>query len=69
MVKSYEMLADILEETGTEYVFGIPGGGTGAIYNSLYSKSPKVKPFLLDMNKQLQLWQTFMVELQADLGY
>lgn len=45
MPKAHEMIADVLQEAGVEYVFGIPGGGTGAIYNSLYDK-PSVRPIL-----------------------
>ena len=46
MTKAHEMIADVLQEAGVEYVFGIPGGGTGAIYNSLYDR-PAVKPILV----------------------
>ena len=40
------MIADVLEEAGVEYVFGIPGGGTGQIYDALYDKSGRVKTVL-----------------------
>ncbi len=46
MTRAHEMIADVLQEAGIEYVFGIPGGGTGAIYNSLYDR-PAVKPILV----------------------
>ena len=46
MATANQMMADILEEAGVEYVFGIPGGGTGAIYNALYDKSSRVKTVL-----------------------
>ena len=46
MPKAHEMIAEVLQEAGVEYVFGIPGGGTGAIYNSLYDK-PNVRPILV----------------------
>ena len=46
MTKANEMIADILEEAGVEYVFGIPGGATGQIYNALYDKSQRVRTIL-----------------------
>lgn len=46
MASASKMMADILEEAGVEYVFGIPGGGTGAIYDGLYDKSPRIKTIL-----------------------
>ena len=45
MPKAHEMIAEVLQEAGVEYVFGIPGGGTGAIYDSLYDR-PAVKTIL-----------------------
>ena len=45
MTVGHEMIADVLQEAGIEYVFGIPGGSTGAIYNSLYDR-PGVKAIL-----------------------
>ena len=45
MTIGHEMIADVLQEAGIEYVFGIPGGSTGAIYDSLYSR-PGVKAIL-----------------------
>ena len=35
MPKANDMITDVLEESGITDVFGIPGGGTGQIYNSL----------------------------------
>lgn len=35
MPKANELIVQALEEAGIEYVFGIPGGGTGQIYNLL----------------------------------
>ncbi|SDI01380.1 thiamine pyrophosphate-binding protein [Paenibacillus naphthalenovorans] len=39
-------LCQILEEIDAEYVFGIPGGYMGKLYDALY-ESPKVKPILV----------------------
>ena len=43
MANGSEMIVQFLEEAGIEYVFGIPGGGTGQIYNLLYGKEDTVK--------------------------
>lgn len=36
MIQGNEEIVRVLEEAGVEYVFGIPGGGTMAIYEALY---------------------------------
>ncbi len=46
MTKASELMANVLDEAGVQYVFGIPGGGTGEIYNALYDMSDRVKPVL-----------------------
>ena len=46
MADSSHVIADILEEAGVEYVFGIPGGSTGQIYDALFDKSKRVKAVL-----------------------
>ncbi len=46
MADSSHVIADILEEAGVEYVFGIPGGSTGQIYDALFDKSKNVKAVL-----------------------
>ena len=46
MPKANEMITDVLEEAGITHVFGIPGGGTGQIYNALYDKQNRVKTIL-----------------------
>ena len=43
MANGSEMIVQFLEEAGIEYVFGIPGGGTGQIYNLLYGKEDTIK--------------------------
>ena len=43
MPNGSEMIVQFLEEAGVEYVFGIPGGGTGQIYNLLYGKDATIK--------------------------
>ena len=46
MTTAAEMIADVLVEAGVEYVFGIPGGGTGQIYDALFDKSDQVRAVL-----------------------
>lgn len=38
MPSASEMIVQTLEEAGIEYVFGIPAGGTGQIYQLLYGR-------------------------------
>ena len=42
-----ELIVQTLEEAGVEYVFGIPGGGTGQIFNYLYGKEDRIKVILV----------------------
>ncbi len=42
-----ELIVQALLEAGVEYVFGIPGGGTGQIYNLLYDKSDSITTILV----------------------
>ena len=42
-----ELIVQTLEEAGVEYVIGIPGGGTGQIYNLLYGKENRIKTILV----------------------
>ena len=46
MARAAEMIADVLDEAGVQYVFGIPGGGTAQIFNALYEKSDRVRCIL-----------------------
>ena len=46
MAKAHDHIVQVLEEGGVEYVFGIPGGGTGQIYGSLYGKEGRIKTIL-----------------------
>ena len=46
MPQASEMIADVLDEAGITYVFGIPGGGTGQIYNALHPKQSRIKAVL-----------------------
>jgi acetolactate synthase-1/2/3 large subunit len=41
------MIVQVLEEAGVEYVFGIPGGGTMAIFDALYQKQDTIKTILV----------------------
>ena len=46
MPQANELIVQALEEAGIEYVFGIPGGGTGQIYSLLYGKEDRIKTIL-----------------------
>ena len=46
MPKANEMIVQVLEEAGIEYLFGIPGGGTGQIYDCLFGHEDKVRTIL-----------------------
>ena len=46
MPKANEMIVQVLEEAGVEYLFGIPGGGTGQIYDCLFGHEDKVRTIL-----------------------
>ena len=41
------MIVQTLEEAGIEYVFGIPGGGTGQIFQVLETKQDRIKTILV----------------------
>ena len=45
MPKAKDQIVRILEEAGVEYVFGLPGGGTMAIFDALYDS--RIKPILV----------------------
>ena len=47
MPTASELIVQTLEEAGVEYVFGIPGGGTGQIFNLLYGKEDRIKTILV----------------------
>ena len=47
MPSASEMIVQTLEEAGVEYVFGIPGGGTGQIYQLLYGREDRIKAILV----------------------
>jgi acetolactate synthase-1/2/3 large subunit len=47
MPKACELIVQTLEEAGVEYVFGIPGGGTGQIFNYLHGKEDRIKVILV----------------------
>ena len=46
MPQAHELIVQSLVEAGIEYVFGIPGGGTGQIYNLLVGKEDRIKAIL-----------------------
>ena len=46
MVTGAQKIAETLIELGVDHVFGIPGGATGAIYNSFFDKQDKMKVIL-----------------------
>ena len=37
-----ELIVQTLMEAGVEYVFGIPGGGTGQIFQLLHGKEDRI---------------------------
>ena len=47
MPSASEMIVQTLEEAGIEYVFGIPGGGTGQIFQILETKQDRIKTILV----------------------
>jgi len=47
MPKASELIVQCLEEAGVEYVFGIPGGGTGQIFQLLHGKENRIKVILV----------------------
>jgi len=46
MPRACEKIIDVLIEGGVEYVFGMPGGGTIPIWDSMYGKEDKIKGVL-----------------------
>ena len=47
MPTASELIVQTLEEAGVEYVFGIPGGGTGQIFQLLHGKEDRIKTILV----------------------
>ena len=47
MPSASEMIVQTLEEAGVEYVFGIPGGGTGQIFQILETKQDRIRTLLV----------------------
>ncbi len=47
MPTASEMIVQTLEEAGVEYVFGIPGGGTGQIFQLLHGREDRIKTILV----------------------
>jgi acetolactate synthase-1/2/3 large subunit len=47
MPSASEMIVQTLEEAGIEYVFGIPGGATGQIFQVLETKQDRLKTILV----------------------
>ena len=47
MPTASELIVQTLEEAGVEYVFGIPGGGTGQIFQLLHGKEDRIKTVLV----------------------
>ena len=47
MPSASEMIVQQLEEAGIEYVFGIPGGSTGQIFNILETRQDRIKTILV----------------------
>ena len=47
MTTASEQICDVLIEAGIEHVFGIPGGGTSVIWNSLSSRQGRINTILV----------------------
>ncbi len=47
MPQAHELIVQFLEEAGIDAVFGIPGGGTGQIFDQLVGKEAVIKTFLV----------------------
>ena len=47
MPSASELIVQTLEEAGIDHVFGIPGGGTGQIYQILETKKDRIKTILV----------------------
>ena len=47
MPTASELIVQTLLEAGVEYVFGIPGGGTGQIFQLLHGKEDRIKTILV----------------------
>ncbi len=47
MPTASEMIVQTLEEAGVEYVFGIPGGGTGQIFQLLHGREDRIRTILV----------------------
>ena len=41
-----EAIVRVLEQAGIEFVFGMPGGNTGAIFNALYFHQDRIRTVL-----------------------
>jgi len=46
MPKASDLLCDALVEAGIDHVFGLPGGGTTAIWDALFDKQDQIRPIL-----------------------
>src|SRR3954468_20702435 len=42
-----EAVVRVLEEAGIDHVFGMPGGGTGRIFNALYDHRDRIRTVLV----------------------
>ena len=47
MPTAAELIVQTLEQAGVEYVFGIPGGGTGQIFGLLHGREDRIKTILV----------------------
>ena len=46
-VKVPQAIAQVLEEAGIQFVFGMPGGRTGAIFDALYDRRDRIRTVLV----------------------
>src|SRR5436190_13780150 len=47
MPRADELIAQVLEEGGIEFVFGLPGGATGTIFDKLVARKDKIRTILV----------------------
>lgn len=47
MATARDLIANVLDEAGIEFVFGLPGGGTVALFDSLWDKRGTVRSILV----------------------
>jgi len=69
-IKGSDFIIDFLQKKGCEKFFGVTGGATVHLFDSV-EKIQKPKQFILIMNNQhhLQLIHTVDIKIKLELGY